>query len=153
MAIWNLGSINADLVYALPHLPEAGETLAAFSLDKGLGGKGANQSIALAKAGCDVSHVGAISEQDEAILAQIAKVGVDTSLISRLNIPTGHAIIQVNPDADEVDDFLARYPKAQVRDFDGDPSKVSELDAMIAYLQMLGTLVDFASYDAEAGKR
>ncbi|WP_169542832.1 cytochrome-c oxidase, cbb3-type subunit II [Sneathiella aquimaris] len=60
---------------------------------------------------------------------------------------------QVNPDADEVDDLLARYPKAQVRDFDGDPSKISELDALIAYLQMLGTLVDFTSYDAEAGKR
>ena len=45
--------------------------------------------------------------------------------------------------------FLARYPKAQVRQFDGDPSYVSELDALIAYLQMLGTLVDFATFDAE----
>jgi cytochrome c oxidase cbb3-type subunit 2 len=42
---------------------------------------------------------------------------------------------------------LKRYPKAKVGDFDGEPSKVSELDAMIAYLQMLGTLVDFATYD------
>jgi cytochrome c oxidase cbb3-type subunit II len=47
------------------------------------------------------------------------------------------------------DDFLKRYPKAQVRAFDGDPSSVSELDALIAYLQMLGTLVDFAKFDAE----
>ena len=53
---------------------------------------------------------------------------------------------QVNPDAEWVEDFLARYPKAQVRDFDGDPTKLSELDAMIAYLQMLGTLVDFTNY-------
>jgi cytochrome c oxidase cbb3-type subunit 2 len=45
--------------------------------------------------------------------------------------------------------FLARYPKAQVRSFDGDPSYVSELDALIAYLQMLGTLVDFTKFDAE----
>ena len=42
MTIWNLGSINADHVYALPRLPRAGETLAARSLSTGLGGKGAN---------------------------------------------------------------------------------------------------------------
>ncbi len=55
---------------------------------------------------------------------------------------------QVDPDADGVDDLLARYPKAQVRNFDGDPA-ITELDAMIAYLQMLGTLVDFDVYKAE----
>lgn len=60
---------------------------------------------------------------------------------------------QVDPDADGVDDLLARYPKAQVRDFDGNPEMVSELDALIAYLQMLGTLVDFTSYDPESGHR
>ena len=54
---------------------------------------------------------------------------------------------QVDPDADGVDAFLARYPKAQVRDFDGNPRVISELDAMIAYLQMLGTLVDFKLYE------
>src|SRR5690606_4961956 len=61
--------------------------------------------------------------------------------------------IQVNPDADEIDAFMERYPKAQVRDFDGNPAMLSELDAMIAYLQMLGTLVDFTSYDVDANKR
>jgi cytochrome c oxidase cbb3-type subunit 2 len=54
---------------------------------------------------------------------------------------------QVDPEADELDAFLARYPKAQVRDFDGDPSRLTELDALIAYMQMLGTLVDFSTYD------
>jgi len=48
---------------------------------------------------------------------------------------------------------MERYPKAQVRDFDGNPAMLSELDAMIAYLQMLGTLVDFTSYDVDANKR
>ena len=50
------------------------------------------------------------------------------------------------------DDLLARYPKAQVRNFDGRP-EITELDALIAYLQMLGTLVDFSTYDAEANAR
>jgi cytochrome c oxidase cbb3-type subunit 2 len=63
------------------------------------------------------------------------------------------ARVQVNPDADEVDAFTARYPKAQVRDFDGNPEKLSELDAVIAYLQMLGTLVDFDLYAQDPALR
>jgi cytochrome c oxidase cbb3-type subunit II len=55
---------------------------------------------------------------------------------------------QAGANAEALQDFLARYPKAQVRPFDGDPSYVSELDAVIAYMQMLGTLVDFATFDA-----
>ncbi|UCH75258.1 MAG: cytochrome-c oxidase, cbb3-type subunit II [Rhodospirillales bacterium] len=50
---------------------------------------------------------------------------------------------QADPDGDH-DSLLARYPKAVVGDFDGDPSRLSEMDALLAYLQMLGTLVDFA---------
>ena len=60
---------------------------------------------------------------------------------------------QVNPDADDVDAFMERYPKAQVRDFDGNPAKLSELDALIAYLQMLGTLVDFDLYAKDPALR
>ena len=52
---------------------------------------------------------------------------------------------QASPDAD-VDDLLRRYPKAQARDFDGDPNRLTEMDALVAYLQMLGTLVDFSTY-------
>jgi cytochrome c oxidase cbb3-type subunit 2 len=59
-------------------------------------------------------------------------------------------LAQANPDADGVAAFKARYAKAEVRDFDGDPTRVTEMDAMIAYLQMLGTLVDFSTYKADA---
>ncbi|NJM34302.1 MAG: cytochrome-c oxidase, cbb3-type subunit II [Rhodomicrobium sp.] len=55
---------------------------------------------------------------------------------------------QAVADSAGASDVTARYPKAQVRTFDGDPDKISELDALVAYLQMLGTLVDFAKYDA-----
>ena len=59
-------------------------------------------------------------------------------------------VLQADPDADgDVDDFLQRYPKAQVRDFDGDPSRLTEMDALIAYLQVLGTLVDVDSAAAQ----
>jgi cytochrome c oxidase cbb3-type subunit 2 len=57
---------------------------------------------------------------------------------------------QAGDDAGDVEALLARYPKAQTGPFDANPDKITELDALIAYMQMLGTLVDFASFD-EAG--
>ncbi len=62
-------------------------------------------------------------------------------------------MVQANPDKGDVDALLARYPKAVARDFDGNPEKVTEMDALIAYLQMLGTLVDFTIYDNKADFR
>ena len=59
------------------------------------------------------------------------------------------AAAQANPDSDDAEALLKRYPKAQIRDFDGNPKSVTEMDALIAYLQMLGTLVDFESYRAD----
>ena len=53
---------------------------------------------------------------------------------------------QAEPDADTTA-LLERYPKAKVGDFDGNPQVITEMDALIAYLQMLGTLVDFSTYD------
>ena len=55
---------------------------------------------------------------------------------------------QVDPDSDGAEVLAKRYPKAQIRQFDGDPDFISEMDALVAYLQMLGTLVDFTSFDA-----
>ena len=55
---------------------------------------------------------------------------------------------QANPDANSAE-IQKRYPKAQVRDFDGDPNRVTEMDALVAYLQMLGTLVDVNAAQAQ----
>jgi cytochrome c oxidase cbb3-type subunit II len=60
---------------------------------------------------------------------------------------------QVNPDDSDVDDFLKRYPKAQVRNFDGNSRAITEADALIAYLQILGTMVDMKLYDNKAKPR
>lgn len=60
---------------------------------------------------------------------------------------------QVDPFSENYDAFLARYPKAQIRDFDGDPRRITEMDAMIAYMQILGTMVDFSTYEAEQNYR
>ncbi len=60
---------------------------------------------------------------------------------------------QADPESDGAGDVVKRYAKANVRDFDGNPGTPSELDALIAYLQVLGTMVDFSSYDAKANLR
>ncbi len=60
---------------------------------------------------------------------------------------------QADPDSDGAEDVVARYPKAVVSNFDGNTGKLTEMDALVAYLQMLGTLVDFSTYDAKANNR
>ncbi|KAE9630874.1 ribokinase [Parasedimentitalea maritima] len=96
MAIWNLGSINADMVYALPHLPTPGETLAALDLQQFLGGKGANMSVAAARAGSHVCHIGAVGPDGKWAVDRLMEYGVDTRYIDQIETPTGHAIIAVD---------------------------------------------------------
>ena len=100
MAIFNLGSINADYFYQVPHLPMPGETLAAAGYAKGLGGKGANQSIAAAKAGALVHHIGAVGPDGAWAVEELHVAGVGVENIARLDIPTGHAIINIDPEGE-----------------------------------------------------
>lgn len=96
MTIYNLGSINADFIYQLSHIPAAGETIASKSLDKGLGGKGANMSVAAARAGAHVVHIGAIGTDGRWAQDRLTEYGVDTRFITECDMPTGHAIIQLD---------------------------------------------------------
>lgn len=101
MTIFNLGSINIDHVYRLPALPRAGETLHASSYAQGLGGKGANQSVAAARAGARVVHLGAMGAGDDWVLDRLDAAGVQTGAIARLaDTATGHAIILVDAAAE-----------------------------------------------------
>lgn len=93
--IWNLGSINIDNFYEVPHLPAAGETLAATSYGFGLGGKGANMSVAAARAAARVSHIGAIGADGRWTRDRLMEYGVDTPHIAQIEVPTGHANIVV----------------------------------------------------------
>ncbi|MCO8143732.1 ribokinase [Rhodovulum tesquicola] len=100
MTVYCLGSINADHVYAVPHLPAPGETLAATGLTRGLGGKGANQSVAAARAGARVVHIGAVGADGDWAVQRLARFGVETDHIAICDAPTGHAIINVAPDGE-----------------------------------------------------
>lgn len=97
MAIWNLGSINADMVYAVPHLPGPGETLAATGYARYLGGKGANMSVAAARAAAHVRHIGAVGPDGGWAVERLMEYGVDTRHIARVEAATGHAIVAVEP--------------------------------------------------------
>ncbi|WP_218354057.1 ribokinase [Alteromonas lipotrueiana] len=97
MAVINFGSINIDHVYSVDHFVRPGETIASSNYQQLLGGKGANQSIALAQAGADVKHVGSIHESDACFKQTLIKHGVDCRYVKCFDVPSGHAIIQVTP--------------------------------------------------------
>lgn len=96
MPVFNLGSINADLIYRVPHLPSAGETLAAQSRVQGLGGKGANMSVAAARAAARTIHIGAVGPDGQWAIDRLLEYGVDTRHIFSVDVPTGHAMIAVD---------------------------------------------------------
>ncbi len=94
--ILNFGSINIDHIYQVPHFVRPGETLASNHLDTVLGGKGANQSVAIARAGGRVKHVGRACENDQWVFTYLEACGVDISHVERSDESSGHAIIQVD---------------------------------------------------------
>ncbi len=100
MAVINFGSINIDHVYQVAHFVQPGETLASTGYQCLLGGKGANQSIALARAGTDVHHVGKIHESDAAFKQTMIRDGINCKHVQCTDTPSGHAIIQVTPSAE-----------------------------------------------------
>lgn len=94
--ILNFGSLNLDYVYAVEHFVAPGETLSSYRMDLNCGGKGLNQSIALAKAGARVCHAGKIGFDGGRLRRLLESHGVDTTYLSESEGPNGHAIIQVD---------------------------------------------------------
>ena len=96
MRILNFGSLNIDYVYAVDHFVTPGETIGSFSMEKHVGGKGLNQSVAFAKAGAEILHAGCIGEDGGFLIDYLKKVGVDVSCVETADVPTGNAVIQVD---------------------------------------------------------
>ena len=95
----------------------------------------------LAQRDLDVSHM-----TDHLRVNHILRVPYTNDQIAHAD---ADAVAQATPLGLDTFDFSRRYPNAAVRDFDGNPDRVTEMDALIAYLQMLGTGVDFSTYHAE----
>ena len=96
MRILNFGSLNLDYVYQVDHFVQPGETLAALSRDVKAGGKGLNQSIALARAGAPVWHAGCLGTGGEELKRMLEENGVDTEFLLPVQEMQGHTVIQVN---------------------------------------------------------
>lgn len=101
MKILCFGSLNIDYVYKVDHFVQKGETLSSDSLQVFSGGKGLNQSIALARSGVEAYHAGSIGEDGKFLLTQLQEAGVNTDYVNVLKtVRTGNAIIQNNKDGD-----------------------------------------------------
>lgn len=99
MKVLNIGSMNLDYVYRVDHIVQPGETISSGGMNVFLGGKGINQSIALAKAGVEVYHGGMIGEDGQPFLDACQEYGVHGEYIRQIPGKTGHTIIQIDKNA------------------------------------------------------
>ena len=96
MKILNFGSLNIDKVYQVKDFVRPGETISSKKLEFFCGGKGLNQSIAISRAGAPVYHAGCIGYDGDMLSDALTASHIHTEYLKKLEIPTGHAIIQVS---------------------------------------------------------
>lgn len=96
MKVLNFGSLNLDYICRVPHFVRPGETLHMLSRTVRCGGKGLNQSVALARAGVKVCHAGCAGEGGGPLVRALEDEGVDTTRIFRVPEPQGSAVIEVD---------------------------------------------------------
>jgi len=100
LKVLNFGSLNLDYVYSVDHIVRPGETISSSELDVFPGGKGLNQSVALARAGAEVYHAGMIGQDGGLLLQTCEENHIDTSFIRRTEVRSGNAIIQIAKDGE-----------------------------------------------------
>lgn len=92
----NIGSLNIDRTYTVRHFVQPKETIRALGYEEFCGGKGLNQSIALAKAGVEIYHAGIVGGDGKFLIHMLQTSGVHTEYIEHMEGPSGHAVIQVD---------------------------------------------------------
>ena len=163
MKVLNFGSLNLDYVYQVDHIIIPGETQATKSRNTFCGGKGLNQSIALAKAGIPVYHAGQIGEEGDILLETCKANGVNTEFIKKVPGPSGHTVIQVDKNGQNsihlfggsnrsitrefVDSVLANFEKGDILLLQ---NEVNELDYIIdsAYEKGMMIILNPSPYDS-----
>lgn len=98
MKVLNFGSMNLDHVYQVAHFVQPGETISALQQKVTCGGKGLNQSVALAKAGARVYHAGCVGQGGQMLIEALKEQGVNTEYVKYVSQMQGNAMIQVDPD-------------------------------------------------------
>lgn len=163
MKVLNFGSLNLDYVYQMETILIPGETQTAKNRNTFCGGKGLNQSIALAKAGIPVYHAGMIGEGGEILLETCKENGVNTEFIKTIDGPCGHTVIQVDKNAQNcillfggsnrsmtkefVDEVLANFEKGDIILLQ---NEINELDYIIdkAYEKGMMIILNPSPYDS-----
>lgn len=154
MKVLNFGSMNLDYVYQVSHFVEGGETLSATSMQVNPGGKGLNQSIALAAAGSTVHHAGNVGIGGEKLVDLLKEKGVHTDDITQVDVLQGNAMIQVNSNAEncivlfggsnqtvtskQIDEVLNHYEKG---DFLVLQNEVNQIDEIIEKAHEKGLII------------
>lgn len=162
MKVLNFGSLNLDYVYQVESILIPGETQASKDRKTFCGGKGLNQSIALAKAGIPVYHAGMIGEEGDILLETCRDNGVNTEFIRKIQGPSGHTVIQVDKDGQNcillfgganrsitrefVDQVLENFEKEDLILLQ---NEISELDYVIdrAYEKGMTIILNPSPYD------
>ncbi|MCR4909057.1 MAG: ribokinase [Lachnospiraceae bacterium] len=130
MKVLNFGSLNLDYVYAVDHIIAPGETESTGGVELHCGGKGLNQSIAMAKAGVEVFHAGLVGEEGQPLIDACVQHGVRTDYIRKIPGRSGHTIIQVDREGqnsillfggsnramtkDYIDEVLSHFEKGDI---------------------------------------
>lgn len=167
MKVLNFGSMNLDYVYQVDHILIPGETLASSDRNTFCGGKGLNQSIALAKAGIPVYHAGLIGDGGEPLLATCGENGVNTKFIRKIDGPCGHTVIQVDKNGQNSILLFGGSNRCMTREFvdevldffeKGDiillQNEINELDYIIdkAYEKEMMIILNPSPYDSALDK-
>lgn len=121
MKIINFGSLNIDIFFRVNHIVRPGETISAQSIERRAGGKGLNQSIALAKNYDKVYHAGSIGMDGAFLKEYLSGEGIDTTYIKESSSSTGNAIIQVD---DKGENSIVLYKGAN---FDNDKDFIDKV--------------------------
>lgn len=163
MKVLNFGSLNLDYVYSVDHMAAPGETLASSGMNVFCGGKGLNQSIALAKAGVEVYHAGMIGREGGSLLDACREGGVHADYVRTVSERSGHTIIQVDKDGqncillygganrsitrDFVDEVLGNFEKGDILLLQ---NEVNLLDYIIdkAYERGMKIILNPSPYDS-----
>lgn len=162
MKVLNFGSLNYDYVYKVDHIMQPGETQASKGMQTFCGGKGFNQTIALARSGVNVFHAGCIGADGQMFLDVCRQNGVDTTFLMQLDGKSGHTIIQVDKNAQNCIMLYGGTNRQQTRDSvdkvlghfaEGDilllQNEINELDYIIdrAYEKRMQIFLNPSPYD------
>lgn len=152
-----VGSLNVDFTFRLPRIPKPGETLAAAGMEVHLGGKGANQAIAAARAGAEVSLIGCIGEDEHGrrYLEHLKREDIQTEILLTRDAPTGSAFIAVD---DRGENSIIVHPGANalltVEHIDRCAPVLKRADAVLLQLECpLPAVARTAAIALAAGRR